>query len=109
MLLRAGHAPQRVGETCRYYKDRKHLQKIGEWSWVLKGMGAIGIEEASAVGAQHFNGFLGGNRSLRYGLVRHSIHDRFAVRTDSRLSVLPHMRYWLRLHDLHGVIGLEVL
>ena len=66
---RSGHAAQRVGESGWDGEDRKHLQEVGERRGVLEGMGAVGVEKSAAVGAQHLDGFLRGDRALRDGLV----------------------------------------
>ena len=39
---------------------RQHLEKIRERGRVFEGMGRIGVEEPAAVGAQLFDGDLGG-------------------------------------------------
>ena len=72
-------------------------------------MRAVGVHEAAAVGSQHLDGFLRGNRPLRDGLLSHRIHHRLAIGIDHRLSVLPDLLHLLRLNNLHCVIGLEVL
>ena len=65
---RAGHAAQRVGEPGGNDEDGEDLEEVGERRGVLEGMGAVGVEESAAVGAQHLDGFLRGDRALADGL-----------------------------------------
>jgi len=58
------HAPKGVGEGSGKYDDRKHFQQIGERCWILIGMRAIGVEEASTIGSQVLDPFQGGDGTL---------------------------------------------
>ena len=49
-------------------EDRKDLNKVRKRSGVLIGVGAVGVEESAAVGAQHLDGFLRGHGTLTDGL-----------------------------------------
>jgi hypothetical protein len=64
VLLVPDLPPEVIGEAARDEEDRKHLNEIREGSWVLVGMGGVGVEKAAAVGPQHFDGDLGGGRTL---------------------------------------------
>ena len=61
-------------------KIGNHLQKIAERRGILKRMGAVGVEEPAAVGAEHLDGFLRCDRPLRDHLVGDRFHHGFAVR-----------------------------
>src|SRR5437879_5669176 len=69
VALRSGHSAQRISETCWDREDRQHLQEVAKWCGVLKRMGAVGIEESSAVRAEHLDRLLRSYRPLRDGLV----------------------------------------
>ena len=56
------------GEAGGDEEDGEHLQEVRERRGVLEGMRAVGVEEAAAVGAEHLDGFLRGDRALRDGL-----------------------------------------
>ena len=64
-------------------------------------MGAIGVEESAAVGAEFLDYFLRSHRPLRDDLLSHGLRSRFAVRTRDLRRV--------RLNQINGRIGLEVL
>src|SRR5207245_11633457 len=51
-------------------EDAGHLEEVRERSWILKGMRAVGVEEAAAVRAELLDDFLRGDRSLRDRLLR---------------------------------------
>ena len=76
---------------------------------ILKGMRAIGIEEAATIGAEFLDNLLRGHRTLRNGLRGNSVHYRFAGGIYRGLTVRVHVLDLLRLHQLHGVVGLQVL
>ena len=109
MALRSRHSAQRIGEAGRYQEDGEYLEKIAERSGILKWVSAIGVEESAAVGSQHLDGFLGGDRALSDNLTGRRLHERLAVLAQDRLPVLANFLYLLRLNDLDRVIRLEVL
>lgn len=98
---RAGHAAERVGEAAGDGKDQNHFQKICEWSGVLKRVRTVGVEEAAAVGAEHFYSFLRGDGADRDALLGHCLSGGFAVRA-LRLHCL-----WL--DELGGRVWLQIL
>ena len=65
---RAGHAAERVGESGGDDEDGEHLQEVRERRGVFEGVGAVGVEEAAAVGAEHLDGFLRSDGALADGL-----------------------------------------
>ncbi len=61
-------AAEGMAQRARNEKNRQHLQKIGQRCRILKGMRRVGVEETAAVGADHLDRFLGGDRSHGQGL-----------------------------------------
>ena len=49
-------------------EDRQHFDKVGQRGWVFKRMRRVGVEEATAVSAEHLNGFLRRHRPHRQKL-----------------------------------------
>ena len=109
MALRSGHAAERVGQARGDGENGKHLQIIAERGGILEGMGAVGIEETAAIGAQHLDGFLRRDRALRDGLVGDRIHHWLAVLADHRLAIRSGLLDLLRFDQLHRVIRLQIL
>src|SRR5579859_1027841 len=109
MTLRSGHSSQRISKASRNDEDREHLQEIAERRGILKWVRAVGIHETAAVGAQHLDGFLRGNRPLRDGLLSDRVHQRLAISIEYGLSILPDLLHLLRLDQFHRVIRLEIL
>ena len=64
LALLADHPAEHIGQRRANRKDQHHLDEIGERVGVLVGMRRIGVEEAAAIGAQHFDDFLAGHRTL---------------------------------------------
>ena len=93
--------PKRVGEPRGNREDQKQLQKIREGRGIFKGMRAIGVERAAAVGAEFLDGFLRGNRPLRDHLIGHGLRRGLAVGA-GRL-------HGLRIQELGRVVGLQIL
>ena len=83
--------------------------QIGERSWILERMSAVGVEEAAAVGAEFLDDLLRGHRTLRDGLRGDRVHHRLAVGVHRGLAVGAHVLHLLRLNQLHRVVGLQVL
>jgi hypothetical protein len=54
----AHHAAEHIGESGSDPNQEEHLHKIGQRGWVLVGMGGVGVEEATAVGAENLDHFL---------------------------------------------------
>src|SRR5215475_746561 len=97
MPLRTGHAPQRVSEATTNSENRNQLDEVGQWSWVLKRVSAVGVEKSAAVCAQFLDDFLGCNRTLCNGLRGDRIHYGLALGIEYRLAV---RRGFLYLHGL---------
>ncbi len=55
---------EHVGQRRADREDQHHLDEVGERVGVFERMGRVGVEEASAVGAQHLDDFLGSHRAL---------------------------------------------
>jgi hypothetical protein len=101
----------------RDQEDRQHLQEVGDGSGVLVGVRRVGVEEAAAVGAEHLDRQLRGDRAHRELLRRGRLvlHHRpalvVAFRVDQRLAVGAEHR-GLPGHGLQGLdilVGLQVL
>ena len=82
---------------------------IAERRGILERMGTIGVKETTAIGAQHLDGFLGRDRTLRNGLIGYRIHHGFAVLADHRLTIRSGLLHLLRLNQLYRVIRFQVL
>ena len=69
LALVADHPAERVGQRRADREDREHLHEVGERGRVLERMRGVGVEEAAAVGAEHLDRFLRGDRAQRDGLL----------------------------------------
>jgi hypothetical protein len=61
--LIADHAAEDVGERCTDREDRHHLDQVGDRVRVFERMRRVGVEEAAAIGAEHLDRQLRGNRA----------------------------------------------
>ncbi len=95
------HAAEGDGERCGNQEDGEHLEQVRERRRVLKRMRAVRVEEAAAVGAEHLDGFLRSDGTLRNSLRGNSLRGGFAVGACRRDG--------LRLDELCGVVWAEVL
>src|SRR5205823_2652001 len=75
----ADHLSEGVGQSARDQKDQEHRQQVAERGRILKRMRRVGIEEASPVGAELFDGFLRSYRSLSDDLLRAFYGSDFCV------------------------------
>ena len=98
---RLGHSSQCDREPGRDEKNREHLHEVRKWRWILERMGAVGVEEASAVCSQHLDGFLGCDGALGNALCGDRLSGRLAVRAGGRYG------HWL--YELHLVIAAKIL
>ena len=71
-------------------------------------MRAVGVEKSAAVGAQHLDGFLGCDRSLRDHLVGDGVHYRLAISSYYWFTVGDSL-HLLRFDQLDRVVRFEVL
>src|SRR4029077_5675505 len=69
----------------------------------------VSIEKSTAIGAKLFNDFLRSDWALRNSLSGDGIVGWLAVRADDRFSIGVDFRYLLRLKNLHGVVGFQIL
>ena len=69
LALVADHAAEHVGQRRADREDREHLHEIRQRGRVLEGMRGIGVEEAAAIGAEHLDRDLRGDRADRDGLL----------------------------------------
>ena len=72
-------------------------------------MRAVGVEESAAVGAEFLDDLLRSHRTLRDGLLGDGVHYRLAVGIEAGLPSAPRCWHLLRFHELHLVVGLQVL
>jgi hypothetical protein len=70
LALVADHAAEDVGEGRADREDRDHLDHVRDGARVFEGMRRVGVEEAAAIGAEHLDGELRGDRAERDGLLR---------------------------------------
>ncbi len=61
---RAGHLAQGDGQGGRNQKDQFDLDKVAEGRGIFEWVCAVGVEKATAVGAQFLDHFLGSHRTL---------------------------------------------
>ncbi len=61
--------PKTLVSAAPMREDRDHLDEVGHRVGVLEGMGGVGVEEAAAVGAEHLDGDLRGDRADGDGLL----------------------------------------
>src|SRR5208282_5006154 len=69
LALITDHAAEHVGQRRAERKDRDHLHVIRQSGRVLERMRGIGVEETAAVGAEHLDHDLRGDRAYRDGLL----------------------------------------
>ncbi len=101
MPRRAHHLPERDRQAGGDQEDRQYLEKIRQGRRILKGVRAVRVEKAAAVGAEHFDRLLRSDRALRDGLRRHSGGRAFAGSVGGG--------HGLRLQQLRSVVGAQVL
>jgi hypothetical protein len=70
-------------------EDRDHLHEIRQRRRVLERMRRIGIEEAAAIGAEHLDRDLRGDRAHRDGLLGALKRGRIHVRAERLRDALP--------------------
>ena len=109
----ADHAAESEAERGRDQEDRQHLDEVGQRRRVLVGMRRVGVEEAAAVGAEHLDRFLRGDRThgqglgLRRGRLRHGIAlvvlERLAGGIE--LGIVVFRDFQCR----HVLVGVEIL
>jgi hypothetical protein len=97
----ARHAAEGDGEGRGDEKNGEHLQEVRERRGVLERMRAVGVEEATTVGAEHLDGLLRGDRALRDGLGSDGL--------GAHLAIYACGGYRLRLDEFGDVVRTEVL
>ena len=61
---RAGELAQRDGQRGWNEEHQQHFDEVRQRCRVFKRVGAVGVEEAAAIGAEHLDCFLRGDRAL---------------------------------------------
>ena len=69
LALVADHAAEHVGQRRADREDRQHLDEVRQRRRVLERMRGVGVEEAAAIGAEHLDRDLRGDRADRDGLL----------------------------------------
>ena len=109
----ADHAAEHEAQRRRNQEDRQHLHEVGERRRVLVRMRRVGVEEAAAVGAEHLDRFLRGDRAHRdrllVGLV--VLHHRVALGVLDGVALGIDLRRLVGRHlqRRHVLVRLEVL
>ena len=62
--------PKTLVSAAPMREDRHHLDEVGDRVGVLERMRGVGVEEAAAIGAEHLDGDLRGDRAERDRLLR---------------------------------------
>ena len=70
-------------------EDRDHLHQIGQRRRILEGMRGVGIEEPAAIGAEHLDGDLRGDRAHGDGLLGAFKRRRIDVGAERLRHALP--------------------
>ncbi len=89
LTLVAHHAAEHVGHRCAEREDREHLNEVRQRGRVLERMRGVGVEEAAAVGAEHLDRDLRGDRADRDGLLGAFERGRLDVRSERLRDALP--------------------
>ena len=92
LTLVADHAAEHVGQRGAEREYRNHLDEVRQRGRVLERMRGVGIEEAAAIGAEHFDGDLGGDRTDRDGLLGAFQRRRIDVSAERLRHALPYQK-----------------
>ena len=87
--LVADHAAEHVGQRRADREDREHLHEVRQRRRVLERMRGIGVEEAAAVGAEHLDRDLRGDRADRDGLLGAFERRRLDIGAERLRHALP--------------------
>ena len=89
LALVADHAAEHVGERGADREDRDHLHEVRQRGRVLERMRGIGVEEAAAIGAEHLDRDLRGDRADRDGLLGAFQRRRIDIGAERLRHALP--------------------
>ena len=89
LALVADHAAEHIGERGADREDRDHLQEVRQRRRVLERMRGIGVEEAAAIGAEHLDRDLRGDRADRDGLLGAFERRRIDIGAERLRHALP--------------------
>ncbi len=87
--LVADHAAEHVGHRGAEREDRDHLHEVRQRGRVLEGVRGVGVEEAAAIGAEHLDRDLRGDRADRDGLLGAFQRRRLDIGTERLRHALP--------------------
>ena len=89
LALIADHAAEDVGQRRPDREDRDHLDEVRQRGRVLEGVRGIGVEEAAAIGAEHLDGDLRGDRPDRDRLLGAFQRRRIDIGAERLRHALP--------------------
>ena len=89
LALVADHAAEHVGERRADREDRDHLHEVRQRGRVLERMRGVGVEEAAAIGAEHLDRDLRGDRADRDGLLGAFERGRIDIGAERLRHALP--------------------
>ncbi len=89
LLLIADHAAEHIGERRAERKDRNDLHVVRQRGRILERMRSIGVEKAAAIGAEHLNRDLRGDRTDCDRLLGAFQRGRVDIGTERLRDALP--------------------
>ena len=89
LALVADHAAEHVGERGADREDRDHLDKVRQRGGIFERVRRVGVEKAAAIGAEHLDRDLRGDRAHRNGLLAAFERGRVHVRAERLRHALP--------------------
>ena len=101
LALVADHAAEHIGERRPDREDREHLHEVRQRRRILEGMRGVGVEEAAAVGAEHLDRDLRGDRADRDGLLGAFQRGCLDIRPERLRHALPDQEQRVDNADRH--------
>ena len=89
LALVADHAAEHIGERRADREDRDHLDEVRQRGRILERMRGVGVEEAAAIGAEHLDRDLRGDRADRDGLLGAFERRRVDIGAERLRHALP--------------------
>jgi hypothetical protein len=90
LALVADHAAEHVGHRGADREDQDNLEEVRQRGRILERMRRVGVEEPAAVGAEHLDRDLRGDRADRDGLLGTLKRRRLDIRAERLRHALPH-------------------
>ena len=101
LTLVADHAAEHIGQACAEHEDGQHLDEVRQRGRVLERMRGVGVEEAAAIGAEHLDGDLRGDRADGDGLSGAFQRGGVDVRSERLRNALPNQKQCVDDADRH--------